>query len=325
VLSAAATVADAVRLQAHHLADEASDQRAHTLSTVDEVNTVTTQLAATNKTIAAAHTGGTDTTDLLDERDALALRLAELTGATSTIRADGGMDVDLNGLSLVSGSSSAQLQIAGGVAADGSAAPSPLTFALLPAGGGPAVAVSGALGGDLGATAELLNVSLPTYAAGLALVAQNLAESVNTQHALGFDRSGAPGGPLFGYDPTDAAGSLDVVITDPSKLAASSVASASLDAGNAGPLADAVNVDDQYQRLVNTFGSTVASAQRLAKNQGAMTAQVDSAREQLVGVSLDEETVNMLAAQRAYESAARVMTTVDSVLDTLINRTGLVR
>jgi flagellar hook-associated protein 1 FlgK len=31
----------------------------------------------------------------------------------------------------------------------------------------------------------------------------------------------------------------------------------------------------------------------------------------------------MLAAQRAYEAAARVMTTVDSVLDTLINRTGV--
>ena len=33
----------------------------------------------------------------------------------------------------------------------------------------------------------------------------------------------------------------------------------------------------------------------------------------------------MLAAQRAYEGAARVLTTIDSVLDTLINRTGLVR
>ena len=31
----------------------------------------------------------------------------------------------------------------------------------------------------------------------------------------------------------------------------------------------------------------------------------------------------MLSAQRAYEAASRVMTTVDSVLDTLINRTGV--
>ena len=65
--------------------------------------------------------------------------------------------------------------------------------------------------------------------------------------------------------------------------------------------------------------------QRLAANQAALTTQVDGAREQLAGVNLDEETVTMLQAQRAYEAAARVMTTVDSVLDTLINRTGLVR
>ena len=53
--------------------------------------------------------------------------------------------------------------------------------------------------------------------------------------------------------------------------------------------------------------------------------EVAGLREQLVGVNFDEETVNLLAAQRAYEAASRVMTTMDSVLDTLINRTGLVR
>jgi flagellar hook-associated protein 1 FlgK len=55
-----------------------------------------------------------------------------------------------------------------------------------------------------------------------------------------------------------------------------------------------------------------------------LTAQVDSSRESLSGVSIDEEMVHLLAAQRGYEGAARVLTTVDSMLDTLINRTGLV-
>ncbi len=84
-------------------------------------------------------------------------------------------------------------------------------------------------------------------------------------------------------------------------------------------------MDDAYQRLVNGFGTEVASVQRLAANQQVLTNQVDGSREQLSGVNLDEEMVSMLSAQRAYEAAARVMTTVDSVLDTLINRTGLVR
>jgi flagellar hook-associated protein 1 FlgK len=69
----------------------------------------------------------------------------------------------------------------------------------------------------------------------------------------------------------------------------------------------------------------VASTRRLALNQQTLTTQVDASREQLSGVNLDEEMVNMLTAQRAYEAAARVMTTVDSVLDTLINRTGMTR
>ena len=66
-------------------------------------------------------------------------------------------------------------------------------------------------------------------------------------------------------------------------------------------------------------------SRRRAANQQVVTGQVDNAKEQLSGISLDEEMVNMLSAQRAYEAASRVMTTVDSMLDTLINRTGLVR
>ena len=42
------------------------------------------------------------------------------------------------------------------------------------------------------------------------------------------------------------------------------------------------------------------------------------------GVDLDEENVNILAAQHAYQAAARVMSAIDQALDTLINRTGIV-
>jgi flagellar hook-associated protein 1 FlgK len=60
-------------------------------------------------------------------------------------------------------------------------------------------------------------------------------------------------------------------------------------------------------------------------NQSVLTAQVDASRESLSGINIDEEMVNLLAAQRGYEGASRVLTTMDSMLDTLINRTGLVR
>ena len=41
-------------------------------------------------------------------------------------------------------------------------------------------------------------------------------------------------------------------------------------------------------------------------------------------MSLDEESVNLLAAQHAYQAAARVLSAIDEALDTLINHTGTV-
>ena len=111
------------------------------------------------------------------------------------------------------------------------------------------------------------------------------------------------------------------------KLAASGIGGGpNRDGGNAYAVADSLAGPERtYQRMVTTFGIQVASTRQQAATQQNLTTQVDGAREQLSGVSLDEEMVTMMQAQRAYEAAARVMSTLDSVLDTLINRTGLVR
>jgi flagellar hook-associated protein 1 FlgK len=116
-----------------------------------------------------------------------------------------------------------------------------------------------------------------------------------------------------------------VAITDPRDVAASSLPGGVLDGGLAGALGDVDVADGAYQRLINTLATEVSSSTRLSKTQQLLTAQVDMSREQLMGVNFDEETVNLLAAQRAYEAASRVISTMDSVLDTLINRTGIVR
>ena len=51
---------------------------------------------------------------------------------------------------------------------------------------------------------------------------------------------------------------------------------------------------------------------------------LDNARSSYSGVNTDEEMTNMVEFQHAYEASARFMTTIDSMLDTLINHTGLV-
>lgn len=323
LLARGAGLADALRVQIRNVASEAADQRVHLQSVVAETNTLSSDLAGTNRSIAVALFNGDDASVLLDRRDSLALRLSELTGAQGTVRPDGGMDVTLGGVPLVTGQEASVLRITAGVTPTGGADGAPVALGVVAADGSTTPVAGGR--GETGAVVDLLNTTLPAYAGGLAAVARQLADEINAQHAQGYDASGAPGGDLFSYDPADPAGTLAVAVTDASRVAASSVPGGGLDGGNADRLATATTAGDAYQRLVNGLGTEVASTRRLATNQQALTAQVDSSREQLSGVNLDEEMVTMLQAQRAYEAAARVISTVDSVLDTLINRTGLVR
>jgi len=321
VLGRATTLADAIRVQARNIDAESGDLRVRALADVAEVNTVASDLAATNRSIAIANLNGTDAGVLLDKRDQLAMRLSELTGSTTTQRADGGFDVSVNGVPLVTGQDAGVLDIASGITATGASDGNPITFAITDAGG--TTAVPAGMTGEIGGVTDLLTTTLPAYSAGLGAVAQQLADEINTQHQAGYDAAGNPGQPLFSYDPTDPAGTLAVALTSPGDLAASSLPGGVLDSANATALASATAAEESYQRLVNGFGTEVASVKRLAANQQVLTSQVDGSREQLSGVNLDEEMVTLLSSQRAYEAASRVMTTVDSVLDTLINRTGL--
>ncbi|WP_300430829.1 flagellar hook-associated protein FlgK [uncultured Nocardioides sp.] len=320
VLARAESLAGALAAQAANVSAEMTTQRLTLQGSVAEVNTVATELAATNRAIATAALDGVDVSDLADTRDVLGLRLAELTGGVGLLQPDGTMDVSVAGVALVSGSTAGTLRIATGVTASGGPDGSPVTFAIDH--GATSTTLTADVRGEVGASADLLNTTLPAYAAGLGAVARDLADTVNAVHAAGYDLDGTTGTAFFSYDPADPAATLTVAVTA-RQVAASSLPGGVLDGSNADVIGTAGTPEGSYQRLVNGFGTEVASAQRLVRTQSLLTTQVDSAREQLSGVNLDEETVAMLTAQRAYEAAARVMSVMDSVLDTLINRTGI--
>ena len=81
--------------------------------------------------------------------------------------------------------------------------------------------------------------------------------------------------------------------------------------------------DKYYAGLVTTLGSEVNRANGVAESSGMLNDHIEQMRQSVSGVNLDEEVTNMNAAQHAYESAARVISTIDSMLDTLINRTAV--
>lgn len=264
-----------------------------------------------------AKVGGLPANELADRRDGLVLKLADLAGATATVRDTGAVDVSLFGSTLVSGTAARALALNGSetLSEQGSNPPS-LTFT---DNGQPAIVTSG----ELGSSMDSLNTVLPKYAKSLDDVAAKLAATVNGIHQSGFDRNGDAGEPF--YTGTDAE-SITMAISDPDKVAASGSANGRLDGSIADALGDVATSgtgpDVTYRQLVADLGVTAKSATLKAETQSTITADLDSNHQSTSGVSLDEEMSNLLQYQRAYEAAAKLMSTIDQTLNTLINNTG---
>ena len=82
--------------------------------------------------------------------------------------------------------------------------------------------------------------------------------------------------------------------------------------------------DASYRSFIDGVGVDIQRASAQAGMQQTITQQTDQAQQSASGVNLDEEMTNMVAYQHAYEAAARFLTTVDQMLETLVNGTGMV-
>jgi flagellar hook-associated protein 1 FlgK len=71
------------------------------------------------------------------------------------------------------------------------------------------------------------------------------------------------------------------------------------------------------------LGADVNRANGLEDASGLLVDHLESLRQSISGVNIDEEVTNLNASQHAYNAAARVISTIDEMLDTLINRTGV--
>lgn len=83
------------------------------------------------------------------------------------------------------------------------------------------------------------------------------------------------------------------------------------------------SLEDASVAMTVELGSAVASADQLVQSSTLLKDAVDMQRQSLSSVSLDEEMINMVRYQQAYSAASRVITSMDEMLDTLINRTGI--
>ena len=79
-----------------------------------------------------------------------------------------------------------------------------------------------------------------------------------------------------------------------------------------------LNLKSGYQGLVNDVAAQAARAQSDAEAADSIRETLSSQREALSGVSLDEEAVNLMRSQRAFQGAARIISVVDEMLQTIL-------
>ncbi|HEV2061503.1 MAG TPA: flagellar basal body rod C-terminal domain-containing protein, partial [Solirubrobacteraceae bacterium] len=82
--------------------------------------------------------------------------------------------------------------------------------------------------------------------------------------------------------------------------------------------------DQRYADLIGRIGADAASVNRQLQTSRILTDAADTRRQEVSGVAMDEEVSNMIRFQRGYQASSRVMSTMDEMLDVLINRTGRV-
>lgn len=84
------------------------------------------------------------------------------------------------------------------------------------------------------------------------------------------------------------------------------------------------NFYNYYINIESTLGIDQQSTDNLLQNHITVINTIAQSKDQVSGVSLDEEGVNLMQYQQSYTAAARLMTTLDEALDKLINNTGVV-
>jgi flagellar hook-associated protein 1 FlgK len=118
------------------------------------------------------------------------------------------------------------------------------------------------------------------------------------------------------------------ILDNPGLIAAASAAGAEPgDARNAAAIADLRTAptmnggtfDDAANALISQVGHDVQEAKTYQSHQADMLSYLENYRESVSGVNLDEEMVNLVKYQAAYNAAAKMITMGDDMLNTLMN------
>jgi flagellar hook-associated protein 1 FlgK len=290
---------------------------------VDQINEMATQLDDLNHQIALSEASGNSANDFRDRRDQLMKELSELIDFTSTEASDGSITVTLgDGNDLVDAAGAHTLYATD---TDGD------TFLDIawsdPSGTNINANISG---GNIKGWLETRDVIINGYLTSLETLAATIRDQVNTVHSTGrapdnsqnnfFVPTGTLASGTFAVNPDLVADSNLVAAGDTSDSGDNRTAIKIANLQHATFLigGDPQTFDNYYGMLVSNVGIDVRNSSQNYDHLSAVASQLDNYRESISGVSLDEEMVNLIKFQHAYDAAAKLISTVDEMLDTLI-------
>ncbi|MBJ7330641.1 MAG: flagellar hook-associated protein FlgK [Solirubrobacteraceae bacterium] len=263
-----------------------TEYTALTTGAQNPIGPIATELAKLNTQIKAATSIGQSPNDLLDRRDLLLDRLSEYGNVSTTDLGNGALQVTFG---------DAANPLVDDAAVDW---PQALT----------------APGGKLEA---LLNTqtTIASYRADLDAFASSLITGVNAAHT-------ADGAPNF-FSGTTAA-TIGVNATTATIDSGTGTTTGANDIARAISALANGTADNLYATLVARVGHDTSVAESSASSSDSLLSTIQNRKLSVAGVSLDEEMANMIRFQRGYQASARTMSTMDEMLDVLINRTGRV-
>jgi flagellar hook-associated protein 1 FlgK len=322
VRQSAETLASNIR-RIYQEASAYGSQLGQQLSTqAQQINVLAQQVADINDRIGQATGAGDPANDLRDKRDMLLEDLSKLGAIRSDEQPDGRTLVVLGGHLLVGAHGATPL-----IAENTAVGESQLVWS-------DTGTMADVHGGAAGATLELQDWIRDDVLAPLDALAGEVIRSVNELHRPGYTTDNRTGIEFFAGDGAanialspEVAGNLGAiaVAAAPDSPADGSIALAiaALQDQPHAALGDS-GIGEFYAGFVAQLGLDVQHATHMEENQDALVRFLNAQREGVSGVSLDEEAVQMISAQRAYQAAARIITAVDQMLEHLINNTGLV-
>lgn len=325
VLETSVTLASSLNSVAVQLETVVSDLNVKVDIAVRDVNSIATQVAALNKQIVANVGAGLNPNDLMDERDLLLDNLAELTDFIPIFQPNGSVDVSIRGRYLVQEGKATLLK-------------SEMDNGKVKAVWDDGIDL-GANSGRIAGIYEVREWISTNFKDQLNTMATTLMSEVNKIHkegkSLGVDTSSTEDFFVSVQDPNNVLKFIAVnqnlrdnpeliraasVDADPDSLTEGRTAAAIASLRNA-PLfnKETTSIESFYSGIINSLGVESQQAERLVLNQDALAAQLVARREETSSVSIDEELSYMVQFQHGYQAAAKLLSTIDEMLQTLIN------